>query len=376
MRQGNRFGALLAPVFSALILSAAGAADAADPFEFEWKELSKGVWAGVRPVSYNSPPTGTALIVIGKKGVFLFDPAGTPLVGERVAAKVAELTDLPVTHIAVSHWHGDHSMGTHKVLEKYPDAEVITHEFTARAIKSPINSFTPPDDEATAATKLRIETALKTGVRSNGEPVRPEMRPYYENVLQYIELINAEIRGLKPIEPTKTFTDEMTIDLGGRKVELRHIGPGNTNGDIVAYLPKEKILATGDAVVRPTPYGFFSHPRSWVEVLKKMKTIPAKTIVPGHGEIMTDTDYLNVLIEALTFVADEVDRLAGEGKTLDEVRAALDWTRVEERVTGGDPLLKVFFDGWFKTPIVEAQYKIAKGEDSENLNPPPADGGN
>ena len=371
-----RFGLRIAPVFGALALLGAGTADAADPFEVEWTELSKGVWAGVRPISYNSPPTGTTLIVIGKKGVLLFDPAGTPLVGERVAAKVAELTDLPVTHMAVSHWHGDHSMGTYKVLEKYPDAEVITHEFTARAIKSPINSFEPPDDEATAATKKRIETALRTGVRSNGEPVPPEMRPYYENVLQYIDLINAEIRGLKPIEPTKTFTDEMTIDLGGRKVELKHLGPGNTNGDIVMYLPKEKILATGDTVVRPTPYGFFSHPRSWIAVLQKMKAMPAKTIVPGHGDIMTDTAYLDVLIEALTFVADEVDRLAAEGKTLEEVRASLDWTKVEARVTGGDPLLKVFFDGWFKTPIVEAEYKIAKGEDSENLNPPPADGGN
>lgn len=371
-----RFGLRIASVFGALALLGAGTADAADPFEFEWTELSKGVWAGVRPISYNSPPTGTTLIVIGKKGVLLFDPAGTPLVGERVAAKVAELTDLPVTHMAVSHWHGDHSMGTYKVLEKYPDAEVITHEFTARAIKSPINSFEPPDDEATAATKKRIETALRTGVRSNGEPVPPEMRPYYENVLQYIDLINAEIRGLKPIEPTKTFTDEMTIDLGGRKVELKHLGPGNTNGDIVMYLPKEKILATGDTVVRPTPYGFFSHPRSWIAVLQKMKAMPAKTIVPGHGDIMTDTAYLDVLIEALTFVADEVDRLAAEGKTLEEVRAGLDWTKVEARVTGGDPLLKVFFDGWFKTPIVEAEYKIAKGEDSENLNPPPADGGN
>ncbi|NWG93537.1 MAG: MBL fold metallo-hydrolase [Parvularculaceae bacterium] len=360
----------LAAMSAGAIALYASAASAGDPFAFEWTELDKGVWAGVRPVSYNSPPTGSALIVIGKKGVFLFDPAGTPLVGERVAAKVAELTDLPVTHIAVSHWHGDHSMGMHKVLEKYPNAEVITHEFTARAIQSPLNSFTPPTDDDVKATRERIETALRTGMRSNGQPVLPEMRPYYENVLAHLDLTTAELRGLKPITPTKTMTDAMTIDLGGRKVELRHMGPGNTNGDIIAYLPKEKILATGDIVVSPTPYGFYSHPASWVNVLTQLKSLPARHIVPGHGAIMTDTAYFDALIEALSFVAAEVDRLAAEGKTLEETRAALDWTAVEQRVTGGDPLLAVFFDGWFKTPIVEAEYKIATGQDSEDLSAP------
>jgi glyoxylase-like metal-dependent hydrolase (beta-lactamase superfamily II) len=361
--------ALVAMTSGAVVLCAS-AAGAGDPLDFEWTQLDKGVYAGVRPVSYNSPPTGSALIVIGKKSVFLFDPAGTPLVGARVAAKVAELTDLPVTHIAVSHWHGDHSMGMHKVLEKYPDAEVITHEFTARAIASPLNAFTPPTDEDAKATRERIETALKTGVRSNGEPVLPEMRPYYESVLQNLDLVTAEIRGLRPITPTKTMTDAMTIDLGGRKVELRHMGPGNTNGDIIAYLPKEKILATGDVVVRPTPYGFYSHPASWVKVLTQLKSLPARYIVPGHGEIMTDAAYFDILIETLTFVVAEVDRLAAEGKSLEETRAALDWTAVEQRVTGGDPLLAVFFEGWFKTPIVEAEYKIATGRDSEDLSAP------
>ena len=359
---------------AAAAIAVAASALASDPFEFEWRELAPGVWAGVRPVSYLSPPTGTTLIVIGKKGVFLFDPAGTPLVGERVLAKVKSLTSLPVTHMAISHWHGDHSQGAYKIIEKFPDAEIIAHEFTARAIASPLNDFTPPDDEAEKATRLRIETALETGKRSNGDPVTPAMRAYYENVLENFDLVSAEVRGLKPVAPTREFSDAMTIDLGGRKVELRHMGPGNTNGDIIAYLPKEKILATGDIIVRPTPYGFYSHPRSWVKVLEQLKTLPAGYIVPGHGEIMTNTDYIDRLIEALTFVADNVDRLAGQGKSLEDVRAAMDWTQIEQRFTRGDALLAVFFDGWFKTPIVEAEYKIAHGEDSENLNPPaPAD---
>lgn len=357
---------------AAVALFAAAPAVAADPFELQWTELDTGVYAGVRPVSYNAPPTGTVLIVIGGKGVFLFDPAGTPLVGARVAQKVAELTPLPVTHIAISHWHGDHSQGAHKILEKFPDAEIIAHEFTARAIKSPLNAATPPDAQANAATRARLQAALDTGKRSNGDPVTPAMRAYYAYALQHFDLVNDEIRALRPVDPTRLFTDALSIDLGGRKVELRHMGPGNTNGDIIAYLPKERILATGDVIVRPTPYGFYSHPRSWISVLRQLKSLPLSHVVPGHGEIMTDTAYFDLLIDALTFVADEVDRLADEGKSLEETRAALDWTAIEARFTGGDPLLAIFFDGWFKTPIVEAQHKIATGRDSEDLDPSPA----
>lgn len=368
----SRGGGWLVRAAAAFAFLAAAPAIAADPFDLEWTELSQGVWAGVRPVSYNAPPTGTVLIVIGRKGVFLFDPAGTPLVGERVAAKVAELTALPVTHMAISHWHGDHSQGAYKILERYPNAEIIAHDFTARAIKSPLNAAPPPDAAEAEQMRKRLQTALDTGKRSNGDPVTPAMRDYYAYALQHLDLVTAEIAGLRPISPTQIFTDALSIDLGGRKVELRHMGPGNTNGDIIAYLPKERILATGDVVVRPTPYGFYSHPRSWIAVLEQLKSLPSKYIVPGHGEIMTDTAYFDLLIEALTFVADEVDRLAGEGKSLEETRAALDWTAIEQRFTASDPLLAIFFDGWFKTPIVEAQHKIATGGDSEDLSPPPA----
>ncbi len=370
MRRTNSLVALMMAALGAMSLASVAKAAAADPFELQWTELDKGVWAGVRPVSYAAPPIGSTLIVIGKKGVFVFDPAGFPLQGERVLEKVAALTPLPVTAMAISHWHGDHSQGASAIIDKFPDVEIIAHDFTARAIDSSLNAFTPPDEAANNETHQRIETALRTGKRSNGDPVTPGMRAYYEDALRNFDLVNAQVRAQKIVRPTRTFTDALTIDLGGRKVELRHMGPGNTNGDIIAYLPKEKILAAGDAVVSPTPYGFYSHPRSWITVLTQMKSLPARLIVPGHGDIMTDTDYLDLLIDALTFVVDKVDASVAAGKSLEEARAALDWAALEQRFTGGDALLALFFDGWFKTPIVDAEYKIAKGEDSEDLNPP------
>ena len=165
-------------------------------------------------------------------------------------------------------------------------------------------------------------------------------------------------------------TDRLVIDLGGRTAELRHIAPGNTKGDMFLWLPREKILATGDIVVRPTPYGFFSYPRSWASVLRKLKAYDATYIVPGHGDIMTDTSYLDRLAETMDLVANQVDAAVKAGKTLDETRAAMDWSSVEKRFVGDDGMLPFLFNIWFKTPIVEAQYNLSSGKDIESLEAP------
>jgi len=365
LRHFSAIFAVVATVF------AAETARAGDPFELDWRELDKGVFVGVRPVSYRSPVVGNTTIVIGRKGVLVFDAAGFALQGERLVAKVRELTDLPVTHIAISHWHDDHHLGDYKVLEAFPDAELISHEFTARAMASPLmGDIDGPDDADLAAQKEVIRAMVETGNRPTGEPLSDQAKAFYAETLQYYDLVNNDIKRAKISTPTKTVTGKLVIDLGGRKAELRHIAPGNTKGDLFLWLPKEKFLATGDIVVRPTPYGFYSYPKSWATVLREIKTYRAKTIVPGHGDIMTDTAYLDLLAETMDLVAREVDRLAAQGKTLDEVRAAMDFSSVEERFTHGDAIVTRIFDFWFKTPIVEAEYNLGTGKDNESLDAP------
>ena len=82
---------------------------------------------------------------------------------------------------------------------------------------------------------------------------------------------------------------------------------------------------------------------------------------------MTDTDYFDLLIGAINFASDEVARAVRKGMSLEETKEAMDWSEMEPRFTGGDPLLAIAFNDRFKTPIVEAAYKIANGEDSEPL---------
>jgi glyoxylase-like metal-dependent hydrolase (beta-lactamase superfamily II) len=196
------------------------------------------------------------------------------------------------------------------------------------------------------------------------------MRSFFEGMLDYYDFVNQEITRREVTGPTRTMADRVVIDLGGRTAELRHIAPGNTKGDMFLWLPDEKILATGDIVVRPTPYGFFSYPRSWATVLRELMAFDAKYIVPGHGDVMTDSAYLVLLAETMDLVAGQVDAQVKAGKTLDETRAAIDWSSIEERFTGGDGMLAFLFNVWFKVPIVEAQYNLSSGKDNESLEAP------
>lgn len=364
----QRLSRLLAVI---AILPVAPAALAGDPFETEWRELAKGVWAGVRPVSYRQPVVTNTTVVVGDKGVLVFDAAGLAIQGERLVKKVAELTDKPITHIAISHWHGDHSMGDYKVLERFPSAQVISHAFTAEYIASPnMDKVEPRDVKAESEYRAKVEKALASGVRSDGTPVTPTMRTFYTDLLEDYDFVRQEITRRQVTRPTRTMSDSLVIDLGGRTVELRHIAPGNTKGDMFLWLPEERILATGDIVVHPTPYGFFSYPQSWSAVMRELKALDAAYIVPGHGDIMTNADYLDLLAQTMDLVATQVDAQARQGKTLDETRAAMDWSSVEERFTGGDAMLAFLFNLWFKTPIVEAQYNLSTGKDNESLEAP------
>ena len=90
-----------------------------------------------------------------------------------------------------------------------------------------------------------------------------------------------------------TVADSLVLHRGGRDIEVKFLGRGHTSGDLVVYLPKERIVATGDLVVHPIPFGGSSYLQEWAGTLRKLKLLDATTIVPGHGEILSDWSYVD-----------------------------------------------------------------------------------
>jgi glyoxylase-like metal-dependent hydrolase (beta-lactamase superfamily II) len=80
-----------------------------------------------------------------------------------------------------------------------------------------------------------------------------------------------------------TLRDSMTLYRGGREIRLMFLGRGHTGGDVVVYLPKERVVATGDLLTNGTSYIGDGYIPDWIETLNKLKALDYDWTLPGHG---------------------------------------------------------------------------------------------
>jgi cyclase len=174
---------------------------------------------------------------------------------------------------------------------------------------------------------------------------------------------SAEFKSTSQLVPNVSFDHELNLDLGNRLVRIRFIGRGNTAGDTILYMPRERILLTGDLVDHPVPYFFGGFPLDQVATLQALAQFDAQTIVPGHGDILHDNSYVHLMIDFLRAVNGEVEREINQGKTLEEVQEALpktfDVKIWREKFAGADADDGEFFDGTF-TGLIKASYNQIK----------------
>jgi len=133
--------------------------------------------------------------------------------------------------------------------------------------------------------------------------------------------------------PTQTFRGRMSVFLGSRRVDLMQLGRGHTAGDIVAYVPDQNVMFTGDLVeYRSACYCGDAHLVEWPSTLKNIKAFELDAIAPGRGDALVGREQVNAALDSTSdFVAEtyaSVARVAARGGSLKEAwdacRAACD----------------------------------------------------
>ncbi len=350
-------------ILTLLVSLSATAAAAAEPglFDLTWKEVARDVFVGGREDPLRYPVVANTTIVIGKRGVLVFDGGGFASQGDEVLAKIRAETKKPVAFLVISHWHGDHHRGAHPIIEAFPAAEIIAHRFTCAAMADGPERRVEAGEADLGETYKAVAGAVESGKWFDGSTLSEEEMRYFSTMLADYPAYSAELAKMRVMVPTRAVDETTTIDLGGRNAVLLHAGLGNTAGDLALYLPKEKMLATGDIVVAPVPYGFGSYPGSWVRVIRQLAALPVTTIVPGHGAIMTDRSYLDLMAALLDHVADAAAAAAEKDRS-----AEIDFSAHEPAFTGNDPVKARLFDMFFKQPIVSAAANEAAGAPEKN----------
>jgi glyoxylase-like metal-dependent hydrolase (beta-lactamase superfamily II) len=261
---------------------------------------------------------GNAVAIVGASGVLVFDTNGTPSAAEAVLADLRTLTSQPVRYIVNSHWHWDHWYGTQVYRDAFPDVQVIAHEKTRAMMAGPAIAFNKPGMEEQLPGYI---TSLEDRIaKAETETPRPENLPRLRQALAEARFFFDQKRGVTHVLPDRTFTNTLTLDLGGRTVELRHHDRAVTPGDAFLYLPDENILVTGDLLVNPVTFALSSYPTTWLKTLEHLDSLDASVIVPGHGAPLRDERLLHATMEVFRILLREGKAAKAKGIDVDAAR--------------------------------------------------------
>lgn len=336
----------------ACLLLAARPAATADAYAVEYEALAPGVYLVRRPDPLREPVEANALFIVNDEDVIVFEGGGAPIVAERTLAFVREVTDKPVTHLVNSHWHGDHNLGNQVWREAFPDLRIVGHPETQKAMTGPPMSYVERYKPMLVDLVEEWTAQKEKGELSEGRTA----------MLPDIVLMRDEIARTEVVPPDLLVSDKLVLERGEREIHILHLGRGNTPGDLVLWLPREKILASGDLVVHPIPYGFGSFPADWIETLGKLREFDFALFVPGHGDVMRDDAYLQRLQTMLTEVRRQTGASVAEGMDLDATREALDLSTFADEFAGDDEDRQIKFENWWRLPITRSAWLEASGK--------------
>jgi cyclase len=216
---------------------------------------------------------GNTGIIIGKDGVIVIDAKTTPASANEVLGEISKLTPKPVTTVIITHSDGDHVNG----LAAFPAGlTIISQENCKREMEASATSRNPaPQDRL----------------------------------------------------PTKTVDKKESLTVNGVRMTLLHYVPAHTSGDLMIYLPDQKIVFTGDIIATNQPYTLIHAEKNgssegWIQTVKGLVGLNADTYVPGHGDLQTKADVQKRLanVEARR---EQIKKLVAQGKSLADVKQAL-----------------------------------------------------
>ena len=326
----------------------------------EFTKLADGVYGAIYSEFRMDPVEGNSLVVVGSNGVLVLDSGHSPDTARRIIAEIRKITDRPVRYLVNSHWHDDHVFGNQAYVEMFPGIQVIAHRQTRIDMQEKtIPSLGDYGVEYWTKMAEGFEGQLAKGTRPDGKPLTDAQKTRLQDQARTVREYLPKIPGQRIELPTTTLDGSATIHLGDREVRLVHAGGGNTPGDIAVYLPREKILATGDLVVHPSPFAYGSAIAPWVDTLKRIRELDAEMIIPGHGPLMRDKTYLDLVIGLFESLLSQVTAAKQAGLSLDETRKKIDVSSFRDRMCGDDNFRRAQFNDSILRVAVESAYKAA-----------------
>ena len=260
-------------VSGAIALGAVSGVANAQQLAHRFIEIVPDVYAAVGNGTIQTQDT--VAVVINEHDVLLVDTNITPEATRRLVADIKTLTDKPIRYVVNTHWHYDHTDGN-QIFG--PEVQIIGHVNARKAI---VDGVLAARLEVALSELPATIDALRSRVEAEQDPAR---RAELEQQLAVREAFGEQLKETVPTPPNVTVTDRLTIYSGDREIQIIHPGPGHSVGDLLVYLPAERVIMTGDfwegdrtGALR---FGFHD---LWADNLEPLKDMDFEHVIAGHG---------------------------------------------------------------------------------------------
>jgi len=321
-----------------LLLASCQLSIAQKRYSYRVEKVLEGIYVLHPEINDHRWVTANITVVINERDVLVVDSGLLPSAAAEAIKEIKKLTSKPVRYLINTHWHGDHWQGNETFIQAFPDIQIIASREGSDGIQRDgmvwVNAFYIKYFDRMISN---YQESLDKGAKSDGVALTDKEKTDLREGLAAVKLDLEEIRKLKPQFPTITYSDRMDIKSGNREIQLHYLGRGNTKGDAVIYLPKERVLITGDLVVHPSPYESGSFSLEWLETSKQLAEFKYDILIPGHGDVQHDTSYLDFLNALFEEIILQVNQAYLQGNySLEEFQSLVNHETVSQ-VIGKNP---------------------------------------
>ena len=287
---------------------------------FEFRPVAEGVYFAVG--TGNLSAESNAVIVVNETDVLIVDGETSPAAGWALLEELKSITPKPVRYLVLTHFHYDHAQGAQAFP---PGTEIIGTEFTREMIASG-KSVTHPTAQGNRAFGSAQIASLGKALDSASSPASRQDIEHRRRVWQ--EYLTS-LETLKPTAPNVTVSHRMTLIRGNRRIVIAYPGPAHTAGDLVVWLPEERILVTGDLLQPSLPYMGDGFLNQWADALDSLQALHPAVILPGHGDAITDMAVVDRLRDYLRDIWNQSAELKRQGLSFEEAAKRLDLTKYD-----------------------------------------------
>ncbi len=282
------------------------------PELFQLKPVTEGVYIAIAASQYYV--NCNAAVIVLDDGVLVVDAHSKPTAAQALIDQIRELTDKPVKYLVITHPHWDHYWGNQAYLSAWPSGvEIISSQLTRASIEQrgalQIKDYLLQTSTEAARLKLELEAAADPAAR----------RALIESLRQCEEYL-AELGQIQIVLPTVTFDRSLVIHRPRRTVEILWLGRGHTEGDVVVYLPHDRVLVTGDLVHGWLPWVGDAYLHDWIRLLEAIEKLDFEYVIGGHGDVIHGKRLFDVWKRYMQDLLDLTAEASAGGASLPQVQ--------------------------------------------------------